>query len=108
LRNTGLYLSFFQTGFCEKVIYICDSHLVWLAHTIRYNYEMRCMIWDVLILGLVAATAIIAVTINPVIIDAVTKVTWILVQKQKERHIVPVSEMDAMIHAAEVPKDRQG
>ncbi|WP_349947943.1 hypothetical protein ABFV83_05580 [Lacrimispora sp. BS-2] len=66
------------------------------------------MIWDVLILGLAAATATIAVTISAVIIDAVTKVTLILVQKQKERHIVPVSEMDAMIHAAEVLKDRQG
>ncbi|HCD43902.1 MAG TPA: hypothetical protein DEQ64_09250 [Lachnoclostridium sp.] len=69
------------------------------------------MIWDVLILVLVVVTATIIVTIDAKIdakIDAVIKVTLILVQKQKERHIAPVSEMDAMIHAAEASKDRQG
>ncbi|WP_186423014.1 hypothetical protein [Lacrimispora celerecrescens] len=70
---------------------------------------MRYMIWDVLILGLVAATVTILATtgIIAVIIDVVTIVMLILVLKQKERHIVKVSEMAAMIHVAEA-KDRRG
>ncbi|WP_054790959.1 hypothetical protein [Lacrimispora sphenoides] len=67
------------------------------------------MIWDVLILGLVAATVTIlaATGIIAVIIDAVTIVMLILVLKQKGRHIVKVSEMAATIHAAGA-KDRRG
>ena len=70
---------------------------------------MRYMIWDVLILGLVAATVTILATtaIIAVIIDAVTIVMLILVLKQKERHIVKVLEMAATIHAAGA-KDRRG
>lgn len=70
---------------------------------------MRYMIWDVLILGLVAATVTIlaATGIIAVIIDAVTIVMLILVLKQKGRHIVKVSEMAATIHAAGA-KDRRG
>lgn len=71
---------------------------------------MRYMIWDGLILGLVAATVTILATtgIIAVIIDAaVTIVMLILVLKQKGRHIVKVSEMAATIHAAEA-KDRRG
>ncbi|MDR7812680.1 hypothetical protein [Lacrimispora sp.] len=66
------------------------------------------MIWDVLILGLVAATVTILATtgIIAVIIDAVTIVMLILVLKQKERHIVKVLEMAATIHAAGA-KDRR-
>lgn len=69
---------------------------------------MRYMIWDVLILGLVAATVTILATtgIIAVIIDAVTIVMLILVLKQKERHIVKVLEMAATIHAAGA-KDRR-
>ncbi|WP_312425603.1 hypothetical protein [Lacrimispora sp.] len=67
------------------------------------------MIWDVLILGLVAATVTILATtgIIAAIIDAVTIVMLTLVQKQKGRHIVKGSEMDATIHVAEA-KDRRG
>ncbi|MGL6220680.1 MAG: hypothetical protein ACRC36_21770 [Lacrimispora sphenoides] len=67
------------------------------------------MIWDVLILGLVAATVTILATtgIIAVIIDAVTIVMLILVLKQKGKHIVKVSEMAATIHAAGA-KDRRG
>ena len=68
------------------------------------------MIWDVQILGLVAAIATIIATtgIIAVTIDAVTKVMQILVLKQKEKHIVKDSEMAAMIHVAGVAKDRRG
>ncbi len=71
---------------------------------------MRYMIWDALILGLVAAIVIIIATtgIIAVIIDAVTNVMLILVLKKKERHIVKVSEMDAMILVAGVAKDSRG
>ncbi|WP_092250366.1 hypothetical protein [Lacrimispora sphenoides] len=67
------------------------------------------MIWDVLILGLVAATVTILATtgIIAVIIDAVTIVMLILVLKQKGKHIVKVSKMAATIHAAGA-KDRRG
>jgi hypothetical protein len=70
---------------------------------------MRYMIWDVLILGLVAATVTILATtgIIAVIIDVVTIVMLILVLKQKGKHIVKVSEMAATIHAAGA-KDRRG
>ena len=66
------------------------------------------MIWDGLILGLVAATVTILATtgIIAVIIDAAVTIV-ILVLKQKGRHIVKVSEMAATIHAAEA-KDRRG
>lgn len=68
------------------------------------------MIWDVQILGLVAAIeTIIATTgIIAVIIDAVTEATLILVLKRKEKHIVKVSEMAAMIPVAGLAKDRRG
>jgi hypothetical protein len=62
------------------------------------------MIWDVLIL--VVVNAIIAVKIDAVKIDAVKKVRLTLAKKQRKRLIVPVSEMAAMIHAAEAAKNR--
>ncbi|WP_156945312.1 hypothetical protein [Lacrimispora indolis] len=99
-----------MTEFRQNNVYLCNSHLVWSSHTIKYNYVKRYMIWDVLILGLVVVSAIIIATtvIITVTIDAVAAAAAILVQKQRERLIVQVSEMDAMILAAEATKDKCG
>ena len=68
------------------------------------------MIWDVLILGHVVVNAIIIATtvIIAAIITAAINATPILVRRQKERHIVLASKMDATILAAGLTNDKRG